>query len=101
MIELHISNTCMFSTTGRNAGWQRYDDTRQSFQDLQAAKEWLRSEYGTARRGLMYCDRKDAAPLQCGYVIGFRNKYRNKGEPIMEQHWVEFRECAPLNLKGE
>lgn len=96
MIELRISKTCMFATTGKHAGWQRYDDERKSFPDMAAAREWLRQEYGTAKRAAMYRD-TDKGPIQCGYVIGQRNKWRAKGEALFFQDWIEFRECKPVD----
>jgi hypothetical protein len=88
----------MFATTGKRAGWERYDDERKSFHDMKAAQSWLAEEYGTAKRVPMYCDRKDAPPMRIGYVIGFRVKHRTKGDPVAEQHWVEFRECNLVNM---
>jgi hypothetical protein len=100
MIELRITKTCMFSTTGENAGWRRYDDgsPRKAFPDMKAAQAWLREEYGKARRRGMYRDVPNGPPIRCGYVIGFRPRYREQGSPIAEQHWVEFRSCEPVNL---
>ena len=95
MIEIHIAKTCKFSPRSE---WQRYDDSRQSFEDMKQAREWLREEYGTSKRAAMYRDRKDGPPIKCGYVIGFRPPYRSKGEAILEQHWVSFRESNPLEL---
>ena len=94
MIELHIAKTCKFAP---RAPWQRYDDERKSFPDMIAAKDWLRSEYGTAKRATMYRDKPDGGAEKVGYVIGFRCKWHGKGEPYIEQHWVEFRECKPVN----
>lgn len=101
MIELRISKTCMFATTGKHAGWRRYDDTRKAFPDMAAAQTWLRDEYGKAKRSSMYRDAPNGPPIRVGYVIGFRPRYRSRGEPIAEQHWVEFRSCEPINLGGK
>lgn len=98
-IELHISKTCMFATTGDNKGWQHYDDVQKNFPSIAAARAWLREEYGTARRAAMYRDRPTGQqPVRCGYVIGFRPKYRQPGDPVAEQHWVEFRRSGTINL---
>lgn len=98
MIELRITKTCMFATTGRNAGWQRYDDARKTFADIAAANAWLREEYGSARRRAMYRDTADGKTIRCGFIACFRPKFRSKGEPIAEQHWIEYRNNTPVNL---
>lgn len=98
MIEVRISKTCAFAMTGKNAGWQRYDDMRKSFADMAEAQQWLRDEYGKAKRVPCYVDKKGGGAQQVGYVIGFRPKWRSKGDPVVEQHWVEFRECNLLDL---
>jgi hypothetical protein len=90
MIELRITKTCMHATTGRHAGWQRYDTARKEFPDKATARAWIAEEYGRARRAPMYRDTPTGAQ-RAGYVVGFRCKYRNPGDAIMEQHWIEFR----------
>ena len=97
-IELHISKTCMHATTGRNAGWHRYDNAREVFDDMAGAKAWFAEEYGKAKRAAIYQDQKEGPPLRVGYVIGFRCKYRNPGDAVMEQHWIEFRESKPCAI---
>jgi formylglycine-generating enzyme required for sulfatase activity len=95
MIELLISKTCKFAP---RSPWQRYDDERKSFPDKAAAQAWLKEEYGNAKRSACYVDGKDGgAPQRVGYVIGFRCKWRSAGEPYLEQHWIEFRECRAIN----
>ena len=91
MIELRIVKTCMHATTGPHAGWSRYDTTRKEFPDKVAARAWIVETYGTARRAPMHRDLPGGGAQRVGYVIGFRCKYRNPGDAIMEQHWIEFR----------
>lgn len=99
-LEARITKTCMFATRGKNAGWQRYDEARKSFPDMKAAREWLRAEYGTAKRAPCYIDQKNGSLLQVGYVIGFRPQYRSKGDAMLEQHWISFSECKPLDVSA-
>ena len=100
MIEVRISKTCMFATTGRNAGWQRYDDERKTFANMAEARAYLKETYGNAKRRPMYVDMKDGGTRRAGYVIGFRCKWRNPGEPVAEQHWIGFNECKPVYFGG-
>jgi len=97
MIELLISKTCKFAP---RAAWQRYDDTRKSFPDMTAAKAWLDEEYGKSKRAACYRDKASGGVEQIGYVIGFRCKYRSQGEPYLEQHWIEFKECKTINPRA-
>ncbi len=77
--------------------WQHLSSTddHHSFPDMDAAKEWLKEQYGTCKRVPMYCD-PDAK--QVGYIYSFRasdishvpvNKW-------IQQDWVEFREVRAV-----
>ena len=94
MIELLISKTCKFAPRDQ---WQGYDNERKSFPDIAAAKAWISDTYGKSKRMAMYRDRADGGADKCGYVICFRPAFRSKGDPIYEQHWVEFHQCTPFD----
>lgn len=96
MIELRITKTCAHAMTGKNAGFSRYDTARKSFGTVEEARAWIVDEYGSSRRAPMYRDNPGGGAVKVGYVIGFRCKYRNPGDAVMEQHWVEFTEVRPV-----
>jgi hypothetical protein len=88
----------MFATTGKASGWRRYSDEKKAFASIAEAHAYLRETYGKARRRKMYRDTTGGGAQQTGYMISFRPRWRTKGDPIAEQHWVEFRESKLLSL---
>jgi hypothetical protein len=98
MIQLHITKTGKgYSPKDK---WQMFDEQTKYFSDITEAKNWLKEEYGKAKRTPMYQDTKDGKPKKTGYVIGFRNSDISH-LPVnkwIEQDWVEFREVKTLEL---
>ena len=61
---------------------------------MKEAKDWLKDNYGKAKRVPMYVDTKDGKTKKVGYVIGFRNADYSHS-PVykwIQQDWVSFNE---------
>jgi hypothetical protein len=97
MIEAKITKTA--KSYGSQDAYRVFDQTRETFPDLAAARAWLAGEYGKHRRRRMLVD-KGAVTFHCGYVIGFRNADWSHApvEHWLQQDWVEFRESHVLDL---
>lgn len=78
--------------------WTRFDDELKSFATMQDAKEWIKENYGKAKRVPMFVDTKDGQSKKVGYVIGFRNSDISH-YPVnkwLQQDWIEFREVITI-----
>jgi hypothetical protein len=96
MIELQIVKTA--KGYGKNEKWSRFDDKTEYFPTLKDAKDWIKKEYGKAKRVPMYVDTKDGNSKKVGYVIGFRNDDISHVpvEKWLQQDWIEFREVNTI-----
>lgn len=97
MIELHITAT-MKSYSPR-AQWQRYESETHRFAGMKAARDYLRTRYGKAKRTPMYRD-MTTGTKQTGYVIGFRAADWSHYPVVkwLQQDWIEFRESTPVEV---
>lgn len=69
--------------------WRQYDCDRLTFADMSECREWLKGEYGTAKRSLMYRDGEDGKAIRAGWVIGFRSPACCPGDnPKLNQDWL-------------
>lgn len=101
MIQLSISMTSRgFS---KNDRWQTYNEETKTFENMKAAKDWLKETYKGHKRVPMYHDLPGGKAEKCGWIYSFKNyQYRNGGERVhfIEQHWVGFYLLQPINPAG-
>jgi hypothetical protein len=94
MIQLQITLTS--KQFGNKGDWYQFDERIQNFGDLDLAKAWLKTEYGTHKKSKMYVDRKDGSPKHTGYI------YCMKESDHFEQHWVSFKRIDSIDpVTGE
>lgn len=98
MIQLTITETGKgFSPKSK---WQRLDDRKERFSDMQAVKAYLKATYGKCKRVKMYVDKKTGESIHCGYIYSFHNSDMSHSYPNkwIQQDWVHFEEIKTLQL---
>lgn len=97
MIQLDITMTSVrgFSKSDK---WQCYGDQIKTFEDMKAAKDWLKQTYGNHKRVPMYRDIPGGAE-QVGWIYSFKDYQYEEGKRFhfFEQHWVEFYRMEHVN----
>lgn len=96
MIQLHITRT---HKTRGDDDYYRYDDDVKNFKDLQEAKAWLKDEYGTCKRSIMYRDDKQGNAKKIGYIYSFKTypvSYDDKHG--YDSHWIAFYKVTELTV---
>jgi hypothetical protein len=80
--------------------WYQYDQTTETFENLKAAKTWIKEKYENHKRSFIYVDDKGGKTKRIGYVIGFRDEEYNEGkwEKSIQQHWISFQEVKDLEI---
>jgi hypothetical protein len=79
---------------GNNADWERYDCTKDQFNNLNEAKEWLKNQYFYCKKKIRrYIEDKNGNSKVDGWIYCF------KLDPVSyddckhyEQHWVSIYE---------
>ncbi len=96
MIQLNITMTGKgYSPKDK---WSNFGQDTKNFTSIQDAKDWLKEQYGKAKRVSMFIDLKDGKSKRIGYVIGFRNSDMSH-YPVdkwLQQDWIEFREVKTI-----
>ncbi len=97
MIELHITRTG--KSYSPKDEYRTFDFQRKGFDNMSAAKAWLREEYGKCKRQPMYND-EGGKTKKIGYIFFFRNSdcSHHPVEKWLQQDWVSFYEVKPLEL---
>jgi hypothetical protein len=98
MIQLQITRTG--KSYSPKAKWTCFDEETKNFPDMKTVREWLRKEYGNAKRVPMFTDTKDGKTLRTGWVIGFRNADLSH-YPVnkwIQQDWIHVREIKEIDL---
>jgi len=89
MIQIDITKT---SKVSPREEYTIYENTQETFKNMEDAEIFLKTEYGTHTRSPMYRDGKDGQAQKIGFIVGFRNKMYEDGSYVtyLEQHWIGF-----------
>lgn len=96
-IEVYI--TKQSKRAGNQNNYYTYDKETKQFKTMEECKKWLKEEYGTSQRKVMYRDDKEGNAVKVGYVIGFKNYDYEDGKKYTtyESHWIEIVEVETKN----
>ena len=99
MIQLQITMTGR--GYGKNDEYRRFGEATKYFADIEAAREWLKEQYGKCKRGKIYRDRKDGTSYQVGYIYSFNNAdwSHSPVDKWRQQDWVSFQSVETMNLE--
>jgi len=96
MIQLNITRTGKGYSSKEK--WSIFDQSTEHFYSIREAKDWIKDQYGKAKRKPMFVDLKDGGSRRIGYVIGFRNSDLSH-YPVnhwIQQDWIEFNEVKTI-----
>lgn len=101
MIQVHVIMTC--KSYSPKDSYRIFAEDKRTFADMAEARQWLREQYGKAKRSPMYVDTKDGRMLNIGYVIGFRaaDWSHSSVDKWLQRDWVSFSEVIPVDLQTD
>lgn len=83
-----------------HSNYQRYDDEKKPFPTLDAAKAWVKENYGKYKRRPIYHDTTEGGAKRIGWVFhvgkqrDLSHAVSEDNQPWMQEDWVEIREVA-------
>jgi hypothetical protein len=101
MVQLVITRTSKLMG-GKDRTWEVFDEETKTFKNLSEARNWIKEQYGKAKKSPMFVDDKEGKTKKVGYIYGMKNYDwdRDTGKKVnyYQQDWIEFRAIKPLEV---